>query len=424
MQITSAAPPKAPGLNVIAYIDASEKVVEPFLANRLEDFEQVRQDDPSITINATVVRSGVGPVAKGLAGLSKLAVTAAAPIAGYAVGGVTGLAVGSLLAAGLFAVGFTRQGLGEVVSAFYHRKMVPDGDWSGQRTFEIAPDDDAGLVSQHSEGSQDLGQFLGSKLDPQANNVVVLGGHGLGYRQVASMPTSQVRLAFEQAARLSGTIPQVVLMESCLMSNLEALEQLKGQAQVAVVSEETLGVTALPMKEMLVEAARHATPQEIGRSMVAAAAKTGEVETIAAIDLSKLDDLNRALDVAGQKLLGEIRAGKKEEVQTAARQAFPFPQGKMLFLERTLLGLSDLGNFLDNLQQANLGQDTRQAAADARQALAGLILAEHRSEDYQSASGISFERKNADFLAGPGMDSYHNVANLPQSWKDLVRELS
>ena len=62
---------------------------------------------------------------------------------------------------------------------------------------------------------------------------------------------------------------------------------------------------------------------------------------------------------------GEIAAGHKDEIKAATKEAMKYPQGSMLFLDRSLLHFADLGGFLDALP-ASLSQPTQTAAQNAR----------------------------------------------------------
>ena len=432
MQISSL-PTAAARANVIAHIDASEEVVEPFLAKRLDEFEEAKQQGGNdLTITAEVVRKGSNPKSKVIKGLSILGAQAALPVAGWFVGGPIGLGIGLAAAGGMYVLGLTRQGLGELESARYHRQLLPDGDWSGTRTYSVTADDKPGVASTQLSSSDEckapttseLAGYIAGNMDKSATNVVFLSGHGLGFRQVASMPTGKVASALNQANAQSGQKPDVLIMESCLMGNLETLEHLNGTAKVAVLSEEVLNCDALPIKDMLLSAtADGASAQDIGKKMVELAGATGAVQTLAAFDLDKLPDFNKSLDKLGGALQGEIAGGKRGEIQAAAREAAKFPKPGMLFLERALLNFSDLGSFLEKLDTKDLSAPTKAAAQETRQALEGMIVARTTGEGYEGSSGVSFLKKDTPWMDGsPDMGSYQETP-LPSNWKSFTSQL-
>lgn len=434
MQIASLPQAAAQKVNVVAHIDASEEVVEPFLAKRLDEFESAKTEAGNdLNITGQVIRKGSNPTSKVVKGLAILGAQAALPVAGFMLGGPIGLGVGLLGAGAMYAIGLTRQGLGEIESARYHRQCLPDGDWSGRRIYTVTADDKPGIASAmlseeastKAPSTPELARYFADNMDRTATNIVFVSGHGLGFRNVASMPTGQVARALNRANELSGQTPDVLIMESCLMGNLETLEHLKGTARVAVLSEEVLMVDALPLKDMLVSASKDGgTPQEIGQKMVELAGATGNIQTLAAFDLSKLDDFNASLDNLGTKLQGELAGGNRAEIQAAAKEAGKFPQPSMLFLERALLNFSDFGSFLEKLDEKNLSAETKTAAQETKARMEDMIVAKTTGKGYENASGVSFLKKDAPWLAAsPDMGSYDETPNLPNSWKSFTKEL-
>jgi hypothetical protein len=424
-----------PKVNVIAHIDATDGVVEPFLVARMDDFEKVKTNlGNRIDVTAEVFRAGKTPKAKILTGLGNLGAHLAIPAAGFAIGGVVGLAIGGLIDAGMFLLGITRHGLGELMSGVYHRKHLPEPDWKGMRTYNIAPDRTPAIDTTPTSRNESMkkpsvagfGNFIASSIKkfPCALNIVFVSGHGLGHKQVASMRVRDLRSSLEMAQTNAGKKPDIIMMESCLMGNMEAMAELRNSAKVAVVSEEVLNATALPLKDMLADAAvKGGTPQEIGRRMVELAGKEGGIETLAAIDLEKMEPVLKSLDTLGTRLLEEIRRGKKEEIQAAAKEAMKFPQGKMMFLERRLLNFSDLGGFLSALEDRGLEPATKRAVSEAKRAIGEAVIARISSDDYKVTTGMSFQAKEGALLeAGPDMGKYRD-ADIPESWKDLIGEL-
>lgn len=424
------------GVKVTAFLDASEPVVEPFGAKRVDCLEKAKLDaGPDLDATAQVFRSGTTPREKMISGLKKIGLEVAMPVIGGVVGGPIGFAVGLAMSAGYFVFGAGRQGLGEVMSAHYQRQQLPDGDWKGMRRYEIAADNGPGYDSQavastearfHPKAS-DLTDLLCSSMDPYRTNVVYVLGHGLGYRQSASMPVTDLRDSLSEASKKTGAQADVLVMESCLMANMEAMNELQGAAQVAVVSEESLQVDALPVREMMADAARGGgTPQEIARRMISIASKERSIDTLSAIDLTKMPALMQSLDRLGDRLASEIAGGHGPQIKAAVQQAMKYPQGRLSFMERAMTKLSDLGAFLDALPTVGLGDDTAQAAIDARNAMESVVIAEKRGDGYEGASGLSFQ-SGTKGLAGlldkaPEMDHYADLA-LPAGWRAFIGAL-
>lgn len=434
---TSPSPtPSRAGVKVTAFLDASERVVEPYGAKRVDCLEKARLDaGADLDATAQVFRSGATPREKMISGLTKLGINAALPVLGAVVGGPVGLALGLAAGAGVFLLGYGRQGLGEIVSAHQQRAQLPDPDWKGMRRYEIAADAGPGFDSQavssadervHPRAS-DLTDLLCASMDPVRTNVVYVLGHGLGYRQAASMPVTQLSDSLREASRQTGAQADVLVMESCLMGNVEAMNELRDAATVAVVSEETLSVDALPIREMMADAAMQGgTPQEIARRMVEIASSEKGIDTLHAVDLTKMPALMQSLDTLGSHLAGEISNGRGPEIKAAVEQAMEYPQGKLMFLERAMTKLSDLGNFLDALPESGVGPETADSARQARQAMRDVIIGDTHGEGYERASGLSFQSGTRG-LAGmldkaPDMDAYERLS-LPPGWRAFIHAL-
>jgi Clostripain family len=427
-----------PGVKVTALVDGTEEVVEPFAVMRVDSLEQAKADAGSqLDASVLVYRAGATPKEKVLHGLKGMAMELAGPVAGFMIGGPVGLAVGSLVAAGMWVMGVGPQALGDLSSAAEQHKIMPGPDWKGSRTYDIAADKGPGIDSAalatttgeaHPNGA-DFKSFVASSLDPNRTNVVFAVGHGLGYHSTASLPIEQFKDAMETAAAKNGKKADVLVLESCLMSNVEALNELKDSAHVAIVSEESLAVDALPVREMMTGAAlQGGTAQEIGRRMVETASQNANISTIAAIDLDRMEPFMRNLDVLGSALNQEIASGHKADIQHAAKQAQAYPQGAMELLNRKLIHFSDFGGFLDGLTaSANLSADTKKAVADTKQTFADLIIAHHEGKGYEPASGVSFQSAFTPFAgklieSNPEMSRY-DAMSLPQSWKTLIHTL-
>jgi hypothetical protein len=430
-------PDTAPNVHVIAHIDATEGTIEPFMAGRLDAFEKAKVDAGSgLEVSAELYRAGVTPKQKIMSGLKWLGAHVALPAIGAAIFGIPGLAVGLALDAGLFALGMTRQAIGSLASGAMHRKSFPEPDWKGKKTYEIMADKTPGFDSKvTSEDAsalkmkpEDFGAFTEQNLrkyPSSTTEVLFFAGHGMGYRSMASMRVKDIAAQLESAENNAGKKPGVILAESCLMGNLEALNEFVGKSKVAVFSEETLGATALPLQEMLKDAAQKGgSPEEIGRRMVKIAGESGQVQTLTAFDLDKLPKLNDAVDNLARNLTMELVGGKQKDIQKAMKGAMKFPQGKMMFLERKILKFSDLGGFLAGIQERDLSPQTKAAAKEAEAALNDAIIERYTSSNYQKASGISIQAKPRSLLMDLNPEMGHSEdSSMPEAWKNFIQAL-
>jgi len=428
----NSAEPEKPNVRVAAFLDGTEKVVEPFLIKRIDDLEKFKaQAGDKAEARAVVYRSGVSPKRKALTGALTLAAHVAIPAAFGLVGGPVGVAFGLAIDALLFVDGHTMKGLGEIESAVLHRRQTKEPDWKGRRNYQITPDRtdrfDSTILGENSHirktSSRDLSNLLYSQFssqDPNTTDVLLVGGHGLGFRQVAGMTGRNFAGGISKK-------PDIILMESCLEGNLETLSQLKNQAKYAILSEEPLSVDALPVQEMLLEASTPETDAGIiAKNMVAAAQEhQGEtIKTLAAYDLGRVKGTLNDLDSLGGALLKEMEAGKQKEIQAAVKEARKLGKSRLTPLNTLLIGFSDLGDFLTALQGKNLATETMELAKAAEKSLDEMVVAKIGDKKHENLSGVSFLSRNLlDKLPLNQEVGQYQDAPLPANWKRFIEKL-
>ncbi len=366
-------------MRVAAYVDATEEHFEPHAVSRVDAFEKAVSAAPNLDIRAHVVRNGTSATHKLTRGLAYLAMHVAPPVLGQALFGTPGLIAGGLVTSYLVYQGYTIEAGKNLAGAAHQPFTSPGPFWTGTRTYQIGPDQTDGIDSAvQSQSDQirpatasEVGSFMQSHFQEGATNIAYLTGHGWGPWKVASMLTRDLAGAFNGKVQ-----PDVVVFESCLMGNLEALSMLEGKARVALVSEELMvaggmGAGHMPVRAMLANAAKQGgTPREIGSRMVQLAEKAG-VPTLAAIDLDQLDDLLEKLGKLCERL-------PKEQIQTALKDTLAVPQ-----VDHQLgatADFADLGDFL-----TRIGPN----AQEALDALKKTVIARTATSDNASTTGLS-----------------------------------
>ncbi len=403
--------PTPPAVRVAAYVDATEEHFEPHAVSRVDAFEKAVSAAPNLDIQAHVVRNGTSASRKLARGLGLLALHVLPPVIGQATFGLPGLALGSAITGWLVYKGYTMEAGRELGGAAHQPFTAPGPRWTGTRTYQIGPDQTDGIDSEvlssheriHATASE-VGDFMSGHFQEGATNIAYVTGHGWGPWKVASLFTKD--LAGEVGKQ--GVQPDVVVFESCLMGNLEALTMLKGRARVAVVSEELLvaggmGAGHMPIRAMLADAARQGgTPQEIGARMVSIAHRAG-VPTLAAIDLDQLDPLLSELGTLSDRLLAQP---DKAELRAAFHESLSVP-----ILDHQLGGKADfidLGDFLKRI-----------GATEAREALDKAILARTAGPDHADTTGLSICTR----IPKGGEPIYAGLP-LPDSFRQLMKELT
>lgn len=409
-----AQPPSRP-VRVAAYVDATEEHFEPHAVSRVDAFEKAVSAAPNLEIQAHVVRDGTRASTKLARGLGYMAMQVAPPVLGQVLFGVPGLVVGGLVTGYLAYKGFAMEAAKNLGGAAHQPLTSPGPFWTGTRTYQIGPDQSDGIDSQALTRSDqtrpatagELGSFMSSHFQEGATNIAFLTGHGWGPWKVAGMLTRD----FAGEVGKTGVQPDVVVFESCLMGNLEALSMLKGKARVAVVSEELLlagglGGGHVPVAAMLAQAARGGgTPAEMGARMVSLAQRAG-VPTLAAIDLDQLDGLLDKLGALSERLASH----PKDDLRAVLRSSLAVPQ-----VDHALGGtadFTDLGDFLDRVSQLE------PSASEAREALGKCVLAHTAGPGNEGTTGLSFCTR-----VPRGGEEIYGRLPIPDSFRKLMLEL-
>jgi Clostripain family len=198
----------------------------------------------------------------------------------------------------------------------------------------------------------------------------------------------ELKRVLADVKKQTGRVFDVLGFDACLMSMIEIAYQLKGTARVVVGSEELEPGDGWPYDRVLKSLA--ATPgvsgAELGAQIVdhyVDSYRSGSI-TQAALDLSRLEDVARAVDAFAKALTKAIRsAAEYTAVAKAlnATQRFDTPD------------FVDLGHFCQELakrSKAAAVKSTAKATLDALQAQNGFVLAErHKGMGVGNASGAA-----------------------------------
>lgn len=437
--------------HIIANVDATEPIVEPFVTGNLGQFQKItRGTDGHVTVDMQVERNA-SPLVKAASGLGVIAATAAPLIAfrrlvrkdhgtavavGLTLAGVLGtVMVGSTL-------GVMHNGVGGVISAAADMKHA-EGVWSGRQALHLADGERQVLDKADSKAVEpaQIGRFLGEHMKkyPDGNVVVTLTGHGLYYRHLAGVQGDAFEGMLQTATREAGRPIDVIVLESCLSGNLEALNAMYPSARYAVVSEESIAAGAVGrMFEASTKAldGQAVTPRELATRIVSAAKGDKGVETLAVIDLSKMPQLNEALDRLGGTLLGQVNGGNVDAIRGAVKSTMVFPLHEGSIARQFAVG--DLRQFAQNLQSAYAG-DTSAAAAAVRGSADGVldaldeaVVTATMTEAYKAQGAISVQlpgkdiakyEKESGILGARGLSTYAH-AESPAQWRAFVSAMS
>ncbi len=291
-----------------------------------------------------------------------------------------------------------------------------DGDWEGTRRYEVVSAPGTGrkrslesavaeeLPNQNHGAPSTLSDFLkwGMEHYPARRYMVVVGDHGKGFVGTGFDDRHQDTLALpelREALSDSGLKPDVLVLDACLMSQLEVAYELRGQAGILVASEEIMGRDGLPHAETLGWLREHprAGGRELARTLVEFsendqvermdANKPDAAVQLSALDLAQVDGVARACDrLAG--LLLEERVPRTTLRHVIGRTQRFNPDSD----SRPERDFRDLGHFAQRLlaSQKIVDPETRQAAQAVLDQLEKLVVSRQNAGDgVEEATGLS-----------------------------------
>lgn len=379
-------------LSVFHYVDGTDPVIEPFLSEHRERWEKSLPDLDSTHVILEMARRRTSIPRK----LVSAAILAGVPVLG-AVSALLAPGIATVLGGGLSGATFPSALHASRAFLESAHKQWQDRDlpaWKGVKRFLFSGQE--GCSRELASGPlktaprRRFDEFLGLMRDfPSEKQVVVMSGHGLGYHRLAGMKVREVGQAFEEAHRQQGRKPDVLVLESCLLSNLESLWHLRHAARYAVVSEEVLS-DLLPIQEVI-KSSKGSSSRELALSLLEKSKGNAKIHTLAVVDLEALPDLVERLNDLGKTIreAGEEGPAVKQAVARSVRGSRKFPEGLSFYLERNLFKFRDLGDFLGRLKQTGHPEISAKAEA-TRQAFQKAVFASVAPDGkYQGASGMS-----------------------------------
>ncbi|NDD29419.1 MAG: hypothetical protein EB084_14250 [Proteobacteria bacterium] len=415
-------------LTFLAHVDATPHDLEVWETAEVEAFEKAWRPDTHVAVQ---LRRDPAPSRGNLfAGALEVA---ALPAAGalIAQGGMAAISspIGLAITAGLAAIGITAalDGARRVRASALELMGRKEPVWKGTRTFDIGPDvtpqiDSPAVASTRSTdvSRTDITRFLAERMKayPAQVTTVMFSGHGLAWEECASLSTAEIRRCLEDSARQAGRKPDVLVLEACLMGNLEALDSLKGTARYAIVSEETMGACGLPWQQVLQDLPSHGlTPRAFGERVIAASAGDAQVSTLALIDLSKVGALSKAFTQLATALQRAVAKGAGEQVRSALEKADAYPL-EMSAADRRLFQVRDLGQLVADLRATVSDPKVRRAADRVSDCLSKAVVSSTAAPGYEGASHVSVQG-NAALL---DHTSYVVQNGFPE-WSRLIHQL-
>jgi hypothetical protein len=234
--------------------------------------------------------------------------------------------------------------------------------------------------------SDRLAEHIVSHWKEGAHNVVHVRAHGHAHQDVMGMPTADFVAGIRKAGERLGHPLQTLLLESCLMANLEVMSGLMGSVQAVVASQEVLNAKALPHQEMFAQALEGPMDsKEVARRMVHSASTSGFPDTLIALDVEKLGAVSEAVASLKEQVITAQPGDKKK----AMKSSLHFPRRAVETHLRKKLDVRDLGEVAQSFQTGQFGEQVNRQAEEVTQALEEATLALSLGPGYESLSGLS-----------------------------------
>lgn len=243
---------------------------------------------------------------------------------------------------------------------------------------------------------------------PGQFKAMTMFAHGGGYLGLGTDETQPGRKDLKQIMSVSefgdalrkglkGRKINLMNMLSCLMGNIEYAYELTDSVEVLIASEDSIYATPDTTADFTAElqkqlGAGNPDARAIGKKMAifgnARNENTG-YNTIAAVDLTKMDAVRRGVNVLSNALLRALPTNRAEIVQ--AYDAVPK-------LKLDDMGQRDLWAFCNQLQRVN-NPAVRDAAQGAKAALKQVII-HARDKEGPAANGLSITMPPREMLQG------------------------
>ncbi|MHB2021602.1 MAG: clostripain-related cysteine peptidase [Candidatus Xenobia bacterium] len=406
---------RATPITLASHLDATERTIEPISTEDLQSLENVQQTSHMPTsVDVSIDRVAVPPSQKLIVGdiLNTITVTPfAAGIYGFSRGRKNGHVVAKLLGAGALVGGvmlsgnlaFQQQGLFEAFKEVGSASMAVQSNeatWSGHREYamengqRVLTDNEA---TPASENPDKIADFLAASLKAHPGmSVVHLSGHGNSWHSTAGLNFPAYQKVLEETAQKTGHPIDLLLLDSCLAGNSEAVISVAPTTHYALVSEETTDAGTFPsllQRTLSDPKVKADSPEALGRAILGHIQDgPGSPSTLALVDMQKVPELKQALDRLGHQLAVETKAGNTTAIQQAITATPVYPQESVYADVAKELAIGDLQTFAQKLVDTTPATSALHQDAQATlTALHHVVIAQHNSSAYASAGGLSVQ---------------------------------
>ncbi|MBM3465411.1 MAG: hypothetical protein FJX76_25240 [Armatimonadetes bacterium] len=393
MNVSTAAPAPTPTqplpvLTLLTHVDATPSDLQPFETAEIESMERSVRPDTNLLVQLRREASNpLWTIARGVLQLAPLAVVP-----------MLGLSGPLSVAANIGSYMLASSGMRNVVDGI--RNVAESGEpaWNATRIYKIGKDVerkklDSPILAETKDTSANVPAFTKYLVDnmkqyPAQVTAVMVGGHGLAWKDCANFKIRDLGKALKDATAQAGKKPDVLILEACLMGNLEALRTLQGTARYAIASEETMGASGLNWKSILSRLPQNSmTAEQFTRVVMDASRRYDQVDTLAVIDLDKVEPLAQSVEVMARELRRVAANGDAGQVKDALKSGQRFPAGVMGFGSN----LRDVGQIAHTVSVSVSDPAARAAAKNVEAAIKAAVLSSVTEENYRGVSHLSIQ---------------------------------
>lgn len=235
-----------------------------------------------------------------------------------------------------------------------------------------------------------------------------------------SITTKQLGQAMEEVARIIGHKVDLYGSDACLMGMAEVAGEMKDSVEIFAGSQELEPGAGWPYDDLLREWGKKekATASDVAKILTNVYLKSyqggqnGNQEvTFSAYDLTQSDKLYGAITQLGGQLMKLDSASRKAIVKaTKASQNFFYDD------------YVDFGDFLNQVEKANVGKLEKEVIREARGALSSYVIANGVTQTYARATGVSIWIPNSMSTFNSYVDKYSTLQFQNDTrWADALR---
>ncbi len=263
-------------------------------------------------------------------------------------------------------------------------------------------------------------------LNGNRGNRVMSGGvsaSDISFDDITSnvITTEQLGKAMDEASAIIGRKIDIYGSDACLMGMAEVGNEMVNSVKVMVGSQELEPGDGWPYDELLIEWSKKpkASAREVAKMLTEAYLKsyanngTTTGLTLSAVDLEKMQDLNRAVSGLTDSIK-KTNASEKKKILEIANRAQAFYYNDYI----------DLGDFVSLLAKENLLQIDSRVTGQIQDSMKEYVISSKNSSDYAKASGTSFWFPTSREVLDSYLDRYKGLKfHAETGWAEALQHL-